>query len=219
MPKGKKRCPECDVLISARDKTCECGHTFAKGSDMPFGYKQCPNCNKLIGQRSHRCKLCQWDYDLKEVVEKHSDLEDLNFDRRKGGVRLVLTPAGGCPVKHSDSDSAEHWLELIIDYSDRLDSAELGPSAIKYWAASVWGRDSDEFIKLSELINLEYNVQPLVKLKGCIRAINLNEGAKFVDYSGKEGTVISKTAGGITVKYRISGRKSQISNDSSVKPL
>ena len=217
MPKGKKRCPKCERLISARDKTCECGHTFAKGSDVPFGYKQCPNCNKLIGQRSRRCKLCRWDYDLKEVVEKHSVTEELDFDRRKGGVRLVLTPAGECPVKKSDS--AEHWLELIIDYSDNLDNAELGPSAIKYWAASVWGRDSDEFIKLSELINLEYNVQPLLTLKGCTRIGNLKEGTKFIDYSGKEGIIISKTEGSVTVKYRITGTKSNIANNSLVKSL
>jgi RNA polymerase subunit RPABC4/transcription elongation factor Spt4 len=217
MPKGKKKCPKCERLISARDKTCECGHTFAKGSDVPFGYKQCPNCNELIGQRSRRCKLCQWDYDLKEIVEKRSVVSEINFDRRKGGVRLVLIPAGRCPVEQSDS--AEQWLELIIDYSDKLDSAELAPSAIKYWAASVWGRDSDEFIKLSELINLEYNVQPLLELKGCTRIKNLKEGTKFIDYSGKEGIVISNTEGGVIVKCRMTGVKSHIANSSLVKPL
>jgi RNA polymerase subunit RPABC4/transcription elongation factor Spt4 len=217
MPKGKKKCPKCKELVSARVKTCECGHIFAKGSDMPFGYKQCPNCKELIGQRSRRCKLCQWDYDLKEIVEKRSVANELNFDRRKGGGRLVLTPAGRCPVEQCDS--VEQWLELIIDYSDKLENAELGPSAIEYWAGSVWGRDSDEFIKLSELINLEYNVQPLLKLKGCIRIENLNEGTKFIDYSGKEGIVINSTEGGVTVKYRITGAKSHISKDSLVKPL
>jgi hypothetical protein len=171
----------------------------------------------LIGQRSRRCKLCQWDYDLKEIVEKRSVVSEINFDRRKGGVRLVLTPAGKCPV--GQCDSAEQWLELIIDYSDKLDNSELGPSAIKYWAANVWGRDSDEFIKLSELINLEYNVQPLLELKGCTKIENLKEGTKFVDYSGKEGIVISNTEGGVTVKDRITGRKSHISNGSLVKPL
>jgi hypothetical protein len=217
MPKGKKKCPECEGLVSARDKTCECGHTFAKGSDMPFGYKQCPNCSELIGQRSRRCKLCLWDYDLKEVVEKQSVAEELNFDRRKGGGRLVLTPAGRCPV--GQCDSAEQWLELIIDYSDNLDNTELAPSAIKYWAANVWGRDSDEFIKLSELINLEYNVQPLLRLKGCVKVESLGAGTKFIDYSGKEGIVISNTEGKVTMKYRITGRKSHIANGSLVKPL
>ncbi len=217
MPKGKKKCPKCKELVSARDKTCECGHMFAKGSDMPFGYKQCPNCEQLIGQRSRRCKLCQWDYDLKDIVEKRSVVSEINFDRRKGGVRLVLTPAGKCPVEQCDS--VEQWLKLIIDYSDKLDNSELAPSGIKYWAANVWGRDSEEFIKLSELINLEYNVQPLLELKGCTRIENLKEGTKFIDYSGKEGIVISNTEGGVTVKDRITGRKSHISNGSLVKPL
>jgi RNA polymerase subunit RPABC4/transcription elongation factor Spt4 len=184
---------------------------------MPFGYKQCPNCSELIGQRSRRCKLCLWDYDLKEVVEKQSVAEELNFDRRKGGGRLVLTPAGRCPV--GQCDSAEQWLELIIDYSDNLDNTELAPSAIKYWAANVWGRDSDEFIKLSELINLEYNVQPLLRLKGCVKVESLGAGTKFIDYSGKEGIVISNTEGKVTMKYRITGRKSHIANGSLVKPL
>ena len=217
MPKGKKKCPKCKELVSARVKTCESGHIFAKGSDMPFGYKQCPNCKELIGQRSRRCKLCQWDYDLKEVVEKSSVANELNFDRRKGGGRLVLTPAGRCPVEQCDS--VEQWLELIIDYSDKLDNSELAPSAIKYWAGNVWSRDSEEFIKLSELINLEYNVQPLLELKGCTKIENLKEGTKFIDYSGKEGIVISNTEGGVTVKDRMTGRKSHISNGSLVKPL
>ena len=39
MPKGKKKCPKCKELISARAKTCECGHTFEKGSDIKNIYE------------------------------------------------------------------------------------------------------------------------------------------------------------------------------------
>ena len=83
----------------------------------------------------------------------------------------------------------------------------------------MWGRNSDEFIKLSELINLEYNVQPLLRLEGCVKVESLSEGTKFIDYSGKEGIVISNTEGGVIVKYRITGKKSNISHGLSVKPL
>ena len=106
----------------------------------------------------------------------------------------------------------------MIDYSDNLDS-ELSPVAIKYWAANVWDRDSDDFIKLSELINLEFNVQPFKKTKVCTKVGWLKEGTKFIDHSGKEGVVINITDGGTTVKYRKTGVKSHISSSSPVKPL
>ena len=217
MPKGKKKCPKCEELISARIKTCECGHKFEKGTDIPFGYKHCPNCKKLIGQRSRRCKLCRWDYDLKEIVEEENSVDELPFDRRKGGVRLILVPAGKCPIEKCDN--VEQWLELMIDYSDNLDYSELSPVAIKYWAANVWDRGSDDFIKLSELINLEFNVQPFIELKGYTKVGWLKEGTKFIDHSGKEGVVINITEGGTTIKYRKTGAKSHISSEAPVKPL
>ena len=76
---GKKECPNCKESVGVRTSICGCSYSFnerkivvvevKKITDPSMkGQKICSNCNEKIGARSKVCKLCNYDFEKKEIV-------------------------------------------------------------------------------------------------------------------------------------------------------
>lgn len=63
------------------------------------------------------------------------------------GIRLVGTPAGACPVKlaGTDQEVVESWCFKVVSHFYHAERMQMTPSALIYFAASFFDRDTPEF--------------------------------------------------------------------------
>lgn len=79
MPRGKKQCPTCEALVSARSSSCDCGHVFKKvkrKTPKPFFKERREFISRMLeGERSDCMKL-----DMMTATKIFDDFDnDLDF--------------------------------------------------------------------------------------------------------------------------------------------
>lgn len=88
---GKKRCPECELIIGVRNKICICGYKFKKGDGVTV--KDTPT-----------------DPDIKIIKNIMQNLE------LYGGGRIIWTPCQPCPVNLKKAESVISWAKDVLGY-------------------------------------------------------------------------------------------------------
>lgn len=69
--------------------------------------------------------------------------------------RVVLTPAGPCPVKldGTDAHTVQEWAEKVVHSGHLKANAHYGPSALRYFAREFYDIFSPEYGEVCEHIN------------------------------------------------------------------
>lgn len=169
--RGKKVCPNCNIIVGARTLVCDCSYSFKEGKTgfqkevvtknnlFPGpgkGRKQCNSCKKYVGAKSLECPNCGATFIKKSLLPldiKEEQTRELTAEERfafscgfNKTATVIHTPSGKCPYKieNLDKDSIFDWCELLLSYG-RKDNKVYLPEAMIYWLRDFYTIDTKEY--------------------------------------------------------------------------
>lgn len=136
--RGRKPCPSCKIYVGVRTTQCQCGHSFS--SKKKATKATAPQPKKAT--KSKKARAPEPEPEERSVTQ--------HFQRYS-----IITPAGKCPFKIDklDEDGVRDWIERVQSHG-RQHSLHYQPSALRYWANTLFGTFSKEAARAHELINL-----------------------------------------------------------------
>lgn len=140
------------------------------------GRKQCPKCKVYVGVRSNVCEGCGNSFESSashvHVTPQSGDspsgkvaTSDSHIHippRRNGHLGQIGIPAGECPVKLKDTDTAtvRAWAEKVKEHYLANERKTIATSGLIYYAREFYDCHSSEFKKVKqELLTLYPEVQ------------------------------------------------------------